>query len=101
MRPARFAALAVLAVSLAGPSALAEPGARCGGYAGIKCGEGEWCQRAASRCSATDLSGACARIPQVCSMIFRPVCGCDGKTYGNDCQRQAAQAQLAHTGPCK
>jgi hypothetical protein len=29
-----------------------------------------------------------------------PVCGCAGKTYGNDCERRRAKAQKSHDGGC-
>jgi hypothetical protein len=43
----------------------------------------------------------CVKVPAVCPKNIRQVCGCDGKTYNNDCERQMAREQLDHTGRCK
>jgi hypothetical protein len=52
------------------------------------------------RCGASTTGGTCIKKPTACDLSYLPVCGCDGKTYGNDCGRQAAGAQLDHTGEC-
>jgi hypothetical protein len=36
----------------------------------------------------------------MCTEIYLPVCGCDGKTYGNACSARSAGIGLLHNGPC-
>lgn len=73
----------------------------CGGSAKVSCPNSMFCDIASpDACSGQDLPGACISIPQVCPMIYAPVCGCDAKTYSNDCERLGAQVFLNHTGEC-
>ncbi|MBI5488561.1 MAG: hypothetical protein HY905_14605 [Deltaproteobacteria bacterium] len=44
--------------------------------------------------------GVCVPVPGDCPAIYAPVCGCDGVTYGSDCQRIANGTALDHDGVC-
>lgn len=73
---------------------------QCGGFIGQECDEGEVCELPAGMCEVADLTGRCVERPRVCPLVLQPVCGCDGRTYGNDCERLRAGVALDHEGAC-
>jgi len=73
----------------------------CGGIIGKPCDDGEFCQFPPGQCDVADNVGMCVMIPAGCPDVFAPVCGCDGVTYGNACEAEAAAVSIAHRGPCQ
>jgi hypothetical protein len=73
----------------------------CGGKDAITCNSALWCQKAEGQCTAAEAPGKCDKAPAFCMRVSRPVCGCNGKTYANDCERQRVRVQLDHVGACK
>ncbi|MCU0684884.1 MAG: hypothetical protein MUF34_22005 [Polyangiaceae bacterium] len=83
------------------PPATPPTAQRCGSRGLAACPDGYFCGWAENtRCGATDRGGICLQRPNVCTKEYRPVCGCDGKTYSNACAANAQTVSVDRSGPC-
>ena len=86
------------------PAQAVPVGQACGGARGATCDKGLWCEPPTGMCASDE--GVCVAVPRWCiarkrSRSFRPVCGCNSKTYSSDCFRRAYKVGKSHDGKCE
>ena len=64
------------------------------------CNDGQYCKKDNGECLTKNF-GTCETKSQICPMMYMPVCGCDGQTYGNSCTASGAGQSVAYMGECQ
>ena len=78
------------------------PSTPCGGWYGNTCQSNEYrAYEPGQLCGAADASAFCKVKPEVCPSNDLPVCGCNGKTYGNACDAGTDGTGVNTEGSCE
>lgn len=79
---------------------IAQLNSACGGVEGIQCVSDAYCEYPEGICSSVESEGVCKSKPEMCALVYAPVCGCDGKTYSNSCAAASKGVNVKAKGEC-
>lgn len=76
-------------------------GQMCGTRGTQPCPTGTECIRPESaECGVYDSPGTCQVPPAFCTQQYQPVCGCDGRTFSNECMANQHGISVKYQGEC-
>jgi len=64
-----------------------------------ECNDDSFCKKTEDGCE--NASGICAPRPYECIMLYSPVCGCNERTYGNECIANSFGWNIMYEGECR
>lgn len=70
-------------------------------YESIGCKKSEYCRIPDGECSEDNLIGQCHEVNARCTREYKPVCGCNFKTYSNRCVALSNSVSVKYDGPCE